>query len=101
MFHKGKEKTGGRTKGTPNALNRDLREIVRELVESNAERIRQDLEDLEPRERVNAWLKLTEFVLPKLQRVETTYDLSKLAPEEIDRLFDRAVNPTNRTWNGN
>lgn len=70
MFEKGKQKTGGRAKGTPNALNRELREVVRELVEGNAERIRADLEALEPLERVNAWLKLAEFVLPKLQRSE-------------------------------
>lgn len=101
MFQKGKERTGGRAKGTPNAQNRDLREIVRELVEGNAERIRADLEALEPRERVNAWLKLTEFVLPKLQRVETTYDLSNLASEEIDRLFDRATLQKNGTWTKN
>lgn len=101
-FTKGKNKTGGRKKGTPNVITRDLREVVRELVEGNAERIRQDLEALDPKERVNAWLKLTEFVLPKLRRVETTYDLSNLAPEEIDRLFDRATAQTNGTaWKGN
>lgn len=71
MFQKGKQKTGGRSKGTPNAVTRDLREVVRELVEGNVGRIREDLEALEPRERVAAWLKLTEFVLPKLNRIET------------------------------
>lgn len=72
MFEKGKQKTGGRAKGTPNALNRELREVVRELVEGNVDRIRADLEALEPRERVSAWLKLAEFVLPKLQRSEVS-----------------------------
>jgi len=88
-FQKGKEKTGGRTKGTPNSTTRDLREVVREIVEGNAERICQDLEALEPKDRVNAWLRLTEFVLPKMQRVETSYDLANLSPDEVDRLFDR------------
>lgn len=79
-FKKGKQKTGGRSKGTPNAVTRDLREAVRELVEGNVERIRQDLEALEPKERVSAWLKLTEFVLPKLQRTETSATITA-APE--------------------
>lgn len=69
-FTKGKSKTGGRKKGIPNAITHDLREVIRELIEGNVERIRQDLEMLDPKERVNAWLKLTEFVLPKLQRSE-------------------------------
>ena len=69
-YEKGKTKTGGRAKGTPNVVNRDLRDIVRELIEDNADRIRKDLNALEPRDRVNAWLKLTEFILPKLQRSE-------------------------------
>lgn len=91
MFEKGKRKTGGRQAGTPNAVNRDLREIVRGIVEMNAEQIRRDLEALEPKERVNAWIKLMEFVLPKLQRTETTIDLSTLPPAEVDRMFDRAT----------
>ena len=77
-FKKGKNKTGGRSKGTPNAVTHDLREAVRELVEGNVERIRQDLEALEPKERVSAWLKLTEFVLPKLQRTETKTTLTTM-----------------------
>lgn len=90
-FTKGKPKTGGRTKGTPNTANRDLREVVRALVEDNAEQVRQDLAALDPKERVNAWLKLTEFVVPKLQRTETTFDFSTMPPGEVDRLFDRAT----------
>lgn len=70
MFQKGKQKTGGRAKGTPNTVTRDLREALRGIVEGNLEQIAKDLEGLEPRERVAAWLKLTEFVLPKLNRIE-------------------------------
>lgn len=81
----------GRATGAANKTNRDLREIVRALVEDNAEQVRQDLAALDPKDRLNAWLKLTEFVLPKLQRTETVYDFSTLPADEIDRLFDRAV----------
>lgn len=80
-FEQGKKKTGGRVKGMPNVVTRDLRETVRELVEGNAERIRQDIEQLTPLERVNAWIKLSEFVLPKLQRSEMNATFSAGATE--------------------
>jgi hypothetical protein len=91
-FEKGKSgNPRGRKKGTQNAVNRDLRERVRDLLESQFEQVAIDLAGLEPRDRVNAWLKLSEFVLPKLQRSETVIDFSKLSDAEIDTLFERAM----------
>lgn len=75
-FEKGKPKTGGRTKGTPNTTNRDLREMVRHIVESNADQILKDLSTLKPRERIAAWTKLAEFVLPKLTYTEMSAEIS-------------------------
>jgi len=82
-FTKGKAKTGGRVKGTPNTANRDLREIVRALVEDNAEQVRQDLAALDPKERVSAWLKLAEFLVPKLQRTEATHEIRQAPGKTI------------------
>jgi len=48
-----------------------LRERVKALLESQFEQVAFDLAGLEPKEGVNVWLKLSEFVLPKLQRSET------------------------------
>lgn len=90
-FKTGKEKTGGRRKGTPNAVSLTLREQVQNLLESQCEQILADLETLEAKDRVNAWIKLLDFALPKLQRTETTVDLSKFSDAEIDALFERVI----------
>lgn len=91
-FEKGKSgNPRGRKKGTQNAVNKDLRERVKDLLESQFEQVALDLAGLEPKDRVNAWLKLSEFVLPKLQRSETVIDFSKLSDAEIDTLFERAM----------
>lgn len=69
-YTKGRNKTGGRNKGTPNKTTGELREHLQTIVEGFADQVEKDLKGLPPRERVNLWLRLAEFVLPKLQRTE-------------------------------
>lgn len=90
-FEKGKPKSGGRKKGTPNIVTKDLRDRIRELLEKQFDQVAVDLAGLDPKDRVNAWLKLSEFVLPKLQRSETVIDFSKMSDAEIDALFERIL----------
>ena len=90
-FKTGKLKTGGRRKGTPNAVSLTLREQVQNLLESQYEQILTDLEALEPKDRVNAWIRLLDFAMPKLQRTENVIDLSKLTDEQIDSLFAKVL----------
>ena len=70
-FEKGKEKTGGRRPGSTNKASKDLREFVGEALDSSREQILKDLAAMEPAQRVHAWLKLAEFILPKLTRTHT------------------------------
>ena len=93
-FDKGKEKTGGRQKGTPNRLKSKLKEAIGELVDSNLETIRHDLAQLEPKDRISLLLKFVEYVIPKER--ETKIDFSSLTDEEIDELIERVTNEANR-----
>lgn len=81
-FEKGRKKTGGRAKGTPNTngSSAELRERVQRLLDSQYDRILADLESMEPKERVSAWIKLLDFALPKLQRTENSTFITA-APE--------------------
>ena len=81
-FQKGKPKTGGRLPGTPNATTRDLRERIHSLLEANFQSLVEDLETLEPKDRVNTWLRLLEFAVPKMQRMEAAIEEKiKVNPE--------------------
>lgn len=82
-FQKGKLKTGGRAIGTPNTINRELRERLKALLEEQFEQVVADLKSLEPKLRVEAWLKMAEFVLPKLQRTEV--DAALTLPDADNR----------------
>lgn len=92
-FDKGHEKTGGRQKGSLNRTNKDLKTRISQLVESGFESIESDLEALEAKDRVNAYLKFLEYLLPK-QR-ETKVDVSSLSENEVDELLEKALKKSN------
>lgn len=80
----------GRPKGVGNKLNNDLKSRIAQIVENGFEAIETDLEALEAKDRITAYLKLLEYILPK-QR-ETKIDISNLTDEEVDELLDKALN---------
>lgn len=90
QFEKGREKTGGRKQGRTNKASTDIKTKIAALIDSQFDAITTDLEQLEPKERVTAYLKFLEYVLPK-QR-EQKIDLSTLTDEQIDDLLNKALN---------
>ena len=73
---KGTEKTGGRSKGTPNKITGTLKEFISEIIDENRERIREDLEALEPKDRLQILEKLMQYVLPKQRELDLKEPLS-------------------------
>jgi len=69
----------GRPKGSTNKDVKELREQIKHLLDDNFEQITEDLQMLEPKDRVNAYLKLLEFTLPRLKSIEG----SALQPQQI------------------
>ena len=65
---KGK-KTGGRTKGTPNEVTKELRERVSNFLSDNWSLIESDFHQLEPKDRLIFYERLMSFGLPKFQSV--------------------------------
>lgn len=63
---KGLPKTGGRAKGTPNKVTKDLRGIIAGFVERNAKRMQEDFDQItEPKDRLMLLEKLMQYVIPK------------------------------------
>lgn len=88
-FDKGHEKVGGRQKGSLNRTHKDLKSRITEIVENGFEAIESDLEALEAKDRINAYLKLLEYIMPK-QR-ETKIDIASLTDEEVEELLNKAL----------
>lgn len=88
-FEKGHKKAGGRKAGTPNKATTDIKTKIAALIDTRFDAISDDLEQLDPKDRVAAYLKFMEYVLPK-QR-EQRIDLSALSDEQIDELLNKAL----------
>ena len=63
------KKTGGRTKGTPNKLTRELREELKHVMHGEIETLPDRLKELDNDKRIDAVIKLMQFVLPKLDTI--------------------------------
>ncbi|UJP65537.1 hypothetical protein [Mongoliitalea daihaiensis] len=90
-FEKG---NSGRPKGAKNKVNTQMRDLIQQLFDANFDTIQEDLESLEPKDRLKFMTDLLPYLLPKLQ--STTYsqriDLDSMSEEDLDLLINHIVN---------
>jgi hypothetical protein len=67
-------KYGGRKKGTPNRLTKELRAILKEALHKELETIGDQPEQLEPKERLEVLIKLMPFVFPRMNTMSHSMD---------------------------
>lgn len=89
---KGTPKTGGRVKGTPNKVTYSLKEWINSLIRRNQKQIELDLEEIEPKERLQILLKLLEYIIPKA-KAETEEQVN--SNSQIS-LIQQTINDLNR-----
>ena len=66
-------KTGGRAKNTPNKVTQEIRECYNHLLNNNIDKLQGWLDEVgetNPAKALDIMLKMSEFVIPKLNRVE-------------------------------
>lgn len=85
----GRGRMGGRAKGTPNRVNKSLREWVLDLVNKNKRQIKKDLEALDPRDRLAMLERLMRYVLPRMESVTAAVDLNMLSDEQINQVIEQ------------
>lgn len=60
-------KTGGRTAGTLNKTTKEIRAILKDVINDELLNIETLLTELQPKERIELIIKLIPYVLPKVQ----------------------------------
>ena len=64
----------GRKAGSLNRATKDIRDAFTLLIENNIDTLQEDLNGLEPKERVKLLLDMAQFVVPKMKSVDLKAD---------------------------
>ena len=65
-------KYGGREKGTPNRMTKELRSVLKDILYQELEQIQERLDTLKPKERIELLIKLFPYALPKVTSISHT-----------------------------
>jgi hypothetical protein len=66
-------KTGGRTSGTPNRTTKEIRTVLKGVINNELLNIETLLSGMPPKERLEVVIKLIPYVLPKIDTVNHSF----------------------------
>lgn len=100
-----RKKTGGRKAGVPNRTTQEMRDVMQSFIECKIEELDQVYNELEPKDKISAIIKMLPYLLPRQQNIELNathkqelgHDLSKLSDDELHQLLTLTTkaNPNN------
>ena len=67
----------GRPKGSVNKSSNEIRETFQLLLENNLSKLQEDLNELEPKDRIKLLLNLSNYILPKLRSIDLQSDIEE------------------------
>jgi predicted component of type VI protein secretion system len=89
QFTKGQSgNPSGRPKGSQNKAATTLRERITALLEDRFEQLSEDLDSLDPKDRLKVYTDLLQYGLPKLQSIATTPNFDQMTEQELDRIIE-------------
>lgn len=91
----GRGRIGGRSKGTPNKVTSTIKDWISQIIDDNRSQIEKDIKKLSPKDRLQVFEKLMQYVIPKQQSVKADVDLSKLSESQLDLIVDELTKNIN------
>ena len=89
-FKPGHNLSKGRPKGASNKSTETIKRSISMLLENNIDNVQSDLDEMRPRDRVNALLQFMKFVIPtqKAVEIDTRTSQEELNEAYIQKLMD-------------
>ena len=81
-FEKGNKEGKGRPPGAANKATATARDYIQRIIDGEGDKLKSELDKLEGTAYVNAIIRLMEFSVPKLQRVQAEIEL-KEQPRQV------------------
>ena len=82
------KKFGGRQKGSSNQITNKTKQVITELIEGNLNRLKQDLDELQPKERLQVITGLLRYILPTLRAQEVSVTTTDEMPTWVASIMD-------------
>ena len=83
-FKPGHNLSKGRPKGAFNKSTETIKRSISMLLENNIDTVQSDLDEMQPRDRVNALLQFMKFVVPTQKAIELD---TKVSEEELNEAY--------------
>jgi len=82
----------GRPKGVPNKISSDIKNFLKEVIVMNMSKIKKDIKELEPKDRLMILEKFMSYIIPKQKAVDISGEIHeevkpKTSQEEEDLLL--------------
>lgn len=78
----------GRPIGSADKSNKVLRDLIKNFLINNFDRIKSDFEVLSPKDRLKVYCDLLQYGLPKLQTVQMESDFDNLSDNDLDKIIE-------------
>ena len=78
----------GRKKGATAKHSKTVKRAIANIVADNVNQIRIDLMELEPKDRINALIQLSKFVIPTLKTVDMETNINESSMTIIDAIMN-------------
>jgi hypothetical protein len=95
------KENSGKPKGAKNKFNTEIRGLVQKLFDDHYQTIQEDLEVLEPKDRLIFFSDLLPYLLPKLQSTTHTKEIALDSMTESDYKYKRRTRKDGIFWGDN
>jgi len=89
----------GRPAGSPNKVTQAVKQKIENILNTHfdADSLAKDLKAIEPYERLKLFMRLIEFVVPRMRSTDLKMEFQALSDEDLDRIIQELINASNGT----